>query len=375
MRSWRHDLHQHPEFGFSEHRTASFIADRLREFKFDEVTEGVGLTGVVGMLKNGTGSRSIALRADIDGLRITENNAVSYCSLSPGLMHACGHDGHIAMLLGAAKWLADEGRFNGTVYFIFQPAEEWGHGARAMLSDRLLERFPFTEIYGLHNWPGLPVGTYATCYGPLMAAEDIFEIKLTGMGGHASQPHTGHEVLVAASSLVMTLQTIVSRRIDPSEIAVVSVTEFITDGLRNVLPGEVILKGDVRSFLTEVSETIEAEMRQQAAGIALAYGCQVEVKYTRVFLPLVNESQATMFALHAAANVFRHESVINQFKPVTVAEDFAQFLKFVPGNFAFIGNGRNSFPLHHALYDFNDEALIYGARYFIALVQSRLNTN
>jgi hippurate hydrolase len=372
MRSWRHELHRYPEFGFQEKQTAAFIADKLREFGLDDVTEGIGGTGIVGTLKKGAGTISIALRADMDALRITEKRDYPYKSNNDGIMHACGHDGHTSMLLGAAKWLATESTFNGTIYFIFQPAEEWGQGALAILNDGLLKRFPFEAIYGIHNWPGLPIGHFATCTGPLMGAEDLFEITLTGLGGHASRPHVGREVLVAASSLVMDLQTIVSRRVNPADIAVVSVTEFITNGTRNALPGQVILKGDARSFLPEVSQTIQTEIRRLAAGTALAYDCNIEVSYSSEFIPLINDGQCTGVALQAAASVFEPGNIDVRFKPVTVSEDFAQFLKHVPGNFAFIGNGEQSMPLHHPAYDFNDEALIYGANYFIALAESML---
>jgi hippurate hydrolase len=237
MMAWRHELHANPEFGFEEKRTAAFVAAKLRTFGMDEVVEGVGGTGVVATLTRGKSNRAIALRADMDALRITEQAARSYSSTIAGTMHACGHDGHTAMLLGAAKTLAEDGGFDGTVRFIFQPAEEWGKGALAMIEDGLLERFPFEEIYGLHNMPGYPVGEFRTRVGALMLAEDNFEIVLKGVGGHASRPHSGQETMVAGAALVMNLQTIVSRRLDPTETAVVSVTEFITDGTRNVLPG------------------------------------------------------------------------------------------------------------------------------------------
>jgi hippurate hydrolase len=237
MTAWRRDLHAHPEFGFEEKRTSAFVAAKLREFGLDEVAEGVGGTGVVGTLKRGSGNRAIALRADMDALRITGQGTQDYRSQNPGTMHACGHDGHTAMLLGAAKLLAEEGGFDGTVRFVFQPAEEWGKGALAMLADGLMERFPFEEIYGLHNMPGLAVGHFQTRVGPIMSAEDNFEIVLKGVGGHAARPQWGNEVLVAACATVMNLQTIVSRRLSPTDIGVVSVTELVTDGTRNALPG------------------------------------------------------------------------------------------------------------------------------------------
>ncbi|CAN5569569.1 M20 aminoacylase family protein [soil metagenome] len=371
LASWRHDLHQYPEFGFEEKRTSAFVANELSGFGL-EVAQGIGVTGVIGTLKKGTSKRVIALRADIDALRIQEQGQLAHRSLNKGLMHACGQDGHTSMLLGAAKWLALNGNFDGTIRFIFQPAEEWGKGALAMLNDGLLERFPFDEIYGIHNWPGLPIGHFATTTGALMAAEDNFEITLNGVGGHASRPHAGREVLVAASSLVLDLQTIVSRRVNPSDTAVVSATELITDGTRNALPGKAIIKGDVRSFSPSISQIIETEMRRITSGTAIAYDCDIDVVYSREFIPLLNEAQSTATALSAAEKVFAKEAINKNFERVTVSEDFAQFLKFVPGNFSLIGNGEKSWSLHNPNYDFNDEALIYGTKYFVELIQTRL---
>jgi amidohydrolase len=261
MRQWRRHLHAHPEFGFEERRTSAFVAGKLREFGLDDVAEGVGGTGVVGTLKRGSGNRSIALRADMDALRIPEQSSLPYASGNPGVMHACGHDGHTAMLLGAARMLAEDNGFDGTVRFIFQPAEEWGKGALAMIEDGIFERFPFDEIYGLHNMPGLPVGHFQTRSGAFMSAEDNFEIVLRGTGGHAARPHATNEVLVAACALVLNLQTIVSRRLDPTDIGVVFVTELLTDGTRNALPGLARILGDARSFHPEVSAEIEKQMR------------------------------------------------------------------------------------------------------------------
>src|SRR5689334_21346570 len=300
MTAWRRDLHAHPEFGFEEKRTAAFVAAKLREFGLDDVAEGVGGTGVVGTLKRGSGNRAIALRADMDALRIAEQSSAPYRSGNPGIMHACGHDGHTAMLLGAAKLLAGEGGFDGTVRFIFQPAEEWGRGALAMLDDGLMQRFPFDEIFGLHNMPGLPVGHFETRVGPVMSAEDNFEIVLKGLGGHAARPHSGNETLVAACALVTNLQTIVSRRLSPTDIALVSVTELITDGTRNALPGLARILGDARSFRPEVSAAIEKQMRVIAEGTALAHNVTAEVTYSREFVPLMNDSQLVEEAFAAA---------------------------------------------------------------------------
>jgi hippurate hydrolase len=364
MTAWRRDLHAHPEFGFDERRTSRFVAERLRAFGLDEVVEGVGGTGVVATLRRGGGAhRVVGLRADMDALRIRERGVRDHASRNDGVMHACGHDGHTAMLLGAAKSLAEDPGFVGTVRFVFQPAEEWGRGAMAMLDDGLLARFPIDEIYGLHNWPGLPVGAFATRFGALMSAEDNFEIVLSGEGGHASRPHRIREALVAACAVVMDLQTIVSRRVDPAEAAVVSVTELITNGTRNVLPGEARILGDVRSFRSEVSSLVEAEMRRIAEGVGMSYGCDVAVTYTREFAPLINHEGPTRRALRAALDVFGADAVDAAHPPITASEDFARFLQHVPGCFAFVGNGASSKPLHNAEYDFDDDGLVHGASY------------
>jgi len=372
MMAWRHHLHAHPEFGFELGRTAAFVATKLREFGLDEVVEGVGGAGVVGTLKRGSGRRSIALRADMDALRIAEHGTSSHQSTEPGFMHACGHDGHTAMLLGGARILAEGGDFDGTVRFIFQPAEEWGRGALAMLRDGLLERFPFEEIYGLHNMPGQPVGQISTRAGPIMSAEDNFEIALSGVGGHASRPQAGSETLVAGCALVVNLQTIVSRRLDPADAAVVSVTEFLTDGTRNVLPSQTVLRGDVRSFRPEVSAEVERQMRVIAEGIGAAYRVSVQVGYTREFVPLINDAACTDEALAAAREVCGADGVAVAEKPITASEDFAHFLSHVRGCFAFIGNGVEAPPLHNPGYDFDDANLLPGARFHAAIARRRL---
>lgn len=374
MTGWRRQLHANPEFGFEEKQTAAFVAAKLREFGLDDVAEGVGGTGVVGTLTRGSGNRSIALRADMDALRIAEQGEHAHRSRSPGVMHACGHDGHTTMLLGAAKLLAAEGGFDGTVRFLFQPAEEWGKGALAMLADGLLERFPFEEIYGLHNAPGLAVGRFKTRAGPFMSAEDNFEIVLRGVGGHAARPHSGNEVLVAACALVTNLQTIVSRRLSPTDIGVVSVTELLTDGTRNALPGLARILGDARSFRPEISAEIEKQMGVIVEGTALAYNVTAELSYTREFVPLVNDEALVQEALTAARTVFGGDGVAIAREPMTGSEDFARLLEHVPGCFAYVGNGEASSPLHNPTYDFNDEGLIHGARFHAAITRQRLRS-
>lgn len=369
MVEWRRDLHRHPEFGFEETRTAAFVARTLRGLGV-EVAEGIGGTGVVGTLKRGTSNRAIALRADMDALRITEKTGAEWASRTEGLMHACGHDGHTAMLLGAAQMLATEGGFDGTVRFLFQPAEEWGRGALAMLDDGLMERFPFDEVYGLHNMPGVPVGHVRTRVGAAMSAEDIFEITLTGQGGHASQPHLLREVMVPACALVQDLQTIVARRLNPADTAVVSVTELLTDGTRNALPGTAHILGDVRSFSPSVSEAVESEMRRIVEGRAAMLGLTAKVSYTREFVPLINDADLTRAAADAVRAVSKDVSELGA--PITASEDFARFQDHAPGSFIFIGAGEGSAPLHSPAYDFNDDSLLHGALVHLAIVRNRL---
>jgi amidohydrolase len=371
LTSWRHHLHQHPEFGFEEMQTASFVAEKLRSFGITEITEGIGGTGVVAVIRRGTGKRVIALRADMDALRIAEQTNLPYASRNAGVMHACGHDGHITMLLGAAKMLAEEGGFDGTVLLVFQPAEEWGQGMKAMIRDGLGSRFPFDEIYGLHNKPGLAVGQFETRAGAFMAAEDNFRITVRGSGGHASRPHQCHDAIVCVSAMVVELQTIVARAIDPSELAVVSVTEIGSDGTRNAIAGEAFVDGDCRSFNPSVSEAIEATMRRIAGGLAAAHGCTVDVDYKRVFVPLLNDPAATAYAIAAAQEVLGTTNVSADAARMGASEDFAQALILKPGCFANIGNGASAV-LHSPHYNFNDEALIHGVTFFTTLIRHRL---
>jgi len=372
MTKWRRHLHQHPEFGFEEENTAAFVVEKLKQFGIDEIATGVGGTGVVATLRAGTANRAIAFRADMDALRIEEKNDCAYRSKTRGVMHACGHDGHTAMLLGAAKILAETRDFDGIVRFVFQPAEEWGRGMQAMLDDGLLQKFPFEEAYGVHNYPGLPVGCFATRTGAFMAAEDNFEISLTGTGGHSSRPNVGRDALVAACATVTALQTVVSRRIDPAQLAVLSVTELTSDGTRNVIAGNARISGDARSFDGAVSARIEQELERIAKGTALSFGCDAEVAYSREFVPVMNDAAATQIAIAAARAVADSPDQVDaDAARISASEDFARLLEHVPGNFMFIGNG-DSQSLHHPSYDFDDRALPFGVRYFTQVVQNRL---
>jgi amidohydrolase len=371
---WRRHLHSMPELGFGEHKTSAFVAEKLRSFGL-EVHQGIGETGVVGVLRRGPGNGAIALRADMDALKITENTGLPYASTHQGQMHACGHDGHMAMLLGAARYLAERGQFSGTVHFVFQPNEEHGRGAKAMIADGLLSRFSFEEIYGLHNMPGMPVGAFATRPGPLMASEDNFQIRIRGKGGHAARPHVANDPMVIAAHMILTLQTIVSRRVSALDAAVVSVTEILTDGTRNVLPETVTLKGDTRSYSRDVQTTIEAEMRRLAGGIAASFGAEVEVDYSHEFAATVNHEAQSIAALAAARATPGITSVDASPAPLMGSEDFGLFLSHKPGNFAFLGNGEagaNGQPLHNSHYDFNDAAIGPGIAYWSAIVHSKL---
>jgi hippurate hydrolase len=373
---WRHDFHRFPETGFDEHRTAARVAQVLEVLGL-EVHRGIGGTGVVANLKVGAGRGVIGLRADMDALAMHETAAHrDHGSTNPGRMHACGHDGHMAMLLGAAQLLTSRRDFDGTVRFIFQPAEEHGKGAAAMLADGLLERFPMDEIYGAHNIPGMPAGHFATRVGGIMASEDNFVIRITGRGGHAARPHMAIDPLVIGAEIVLALQTIVARSVDPRHSAVVSCTEFITDGIRNAIPTEVVIKGDTRSYAPEVQVLLEKRMRGLCEGICHAHGATCTVEYTHEFAPTVNWPQCVPVVAQAARAVAGAEHVDDDVPPMMISEDFGRFLQSIPGAFVFIGNGDGdspgAVPLHNARYDFNDSILPVGARYFAELARIRL---
>ena len=373
---WRHHLHRYPEVGFEEEKTSDFVAAVLQSLGLD-VHRGFGGTGLVANLRVGDGPGVIGLRADMDALLITEQAPErAHASCNKGKMHACGHDGHMAMVLGAAKLLCQQRDFNGTVRFIFQPAEEHGRGAKAMMADGLFERFPVDAIYGAHNMPGMPAGHIATRAGGIMASEDNFVIRIQGRGTHAARPHMGVDPLVIGAQIVLALQTIVSRNLDPSLSAVISCTEFITDGTRNAIPSQVLIKGDTRSYCPEVQQLLERRMREVCMGLCALHGAQCEFEYSHEFAPTVNWPANTAIALAAARNVVGDRAVDGEVLPMMISEDFGAFLQRVPGNFVFIGNGASGeigeVPLHNARYDFNDATLLTGARYFAELARVSL---
>lgn len=374
MAAWRHDIHRHPELAYEEIRTAGTVADLLRSFGVDEVIEGVGQTGVVGLVRNGPGP-AIGLRADMDALPLEELAERPYRSTHPGKMHACGHDGHTAMLLGAARYLAETRNFMGTVVLIFQPAEEGQAGAKAMIDDGLLERFPIQAIYGVHNMPGIPAGSIALSDGPVMAAADRFTITLNGVGGHAAAPHLNRDPIIAGAALVTALQTLVSRNCAPEDTLVVSVTEFHGGDAFNVTPDSVRLNGTVRYFKPEVGTANRARLGQIIEGIAATFGVTAEWQYVAGYPPTVNWDAPTTFARDVAATVFGADNVIVQ-DPKMFSEDFSFFLEQVPGCYGFIGNGESGMPgctgLHNPHYDFNDTILASGASFFARLVEAAL---
>ena len=374
MTEWRRDFHRHPELGFEETRTAGRVAALLEQFGL-QVHAGIGGAGVVGVLQRGNGPRSIGLRADMDALPIAEQNDVPHRSATPGVMHACGHDGHTAMLLGAAKHLAENGAFSGRAVFIFQPAEEHGKGAPAMIADGLFERFPVDAVYGMHNMPGMAVGTFAMRTGAMMASEALFEIEIHGQGGHAAMPHVGVDAIVVGAEIVGALQTIVSRKLNPGLNGVVSVTDFKTDGQRNVLPGRATLTGDARALDRAVNAAIEAKMRQIVGGVCQAHGVEGVVRYDTVFEVLSNAAEPTARAAECAASLAGPERVDADCPPVLGSEDFAHMANARPGCFLFAGNGTTGAaarPLHSADYDFNDDLLVPGSSFWVRLVEQEL---
>ncbi len=371
--AWRREIHAHPELAYQEHRTADFVAAKLESFGIP-IVRGLGKTGLVGTIKAGNSDRSIGLRADMDALPLAEMNAFAHRSQQPGVMHACGHDGHTAMLLAAAEHLAATRAFDGIVHFIFQPAEEGEAGAKAMMDDGLFENFPMEAVYGLHNWPGLDVGKMAMRTGAAMAAMDIFEVKIHGQGGHAALPHLAIDPVVVAAQLVTAWQTVVSRNVKAIDPAVLTVTQFHAGDAWNVIPETVVLRGTVRCFSQSVRATIESRMRQLAEGLCAAHGCRLEWWYEKRFPPTVNSAQETDTAARAAQAVLGHAQVNTEVEPVTGSEDFGYMLEAKPGCYAFIGNGPGSGGclLHSPTFDFNDDIIPIGASYWVQLVEQVL---
>lgn len=374
MQSWRRDFHAHPEIAFEEHRTAQIVAEKLESFGI-EVETGLAGTGVVGTLKKGTGNRSIGLRADLDALLINEANDFEHKSKTPGKMHACGHDGHTTMLLGAAKYLAEKGDFDGTITFIFQPAEENEGGGKVMIDDGLFDKYPVESVFGMHNIPGMPVGTFAMKSGPIMASFDIFNLKIIGKGGHAAMPHTAIDPIIIGTKIVDAYQSIVSRYIDPQEPVVLSVTQFHGGDAYNVIPNEIEMKGTVRCFSSKVQESIENQMEQITSSICSAYGADYELGYERRYPATINTADEVTISEKVAKNISGDEMVHTSPTPSMGSEDFAFMLQERPGSYIWIGNGdgEGSCMLHNPGYDFNDEILPIGATYWVNMAEEILS--
>lgn len=370
---WRHDFHTHPELQYDVHRTAGKVADLLREFGVDEVVTGIGRTGVVGVIRgrNAEGGRVIGLRADMDALPINERTGKPYASATSGKMHACGHDGHTAMLLGAAKYLAETRNFDGTAVVIFQPAEEGGAGGRAMVQDGLMERFRIDEVYGLHNMPGIPAGAFGIREGGIMAATAEFQITISGPGGHAALPHNTIDVVMIAAQLIGALHTIVSRNIDPKRSAVLSVTMVQAGEAFNVIPRSVKLTGTVRTLDEDLRLFMERRLREVCDGIAKTFGATIEVNYRHGYPVTVNTAAETRHAADAARDVAGNERVDDNADGTMGGEDFAYMLQARPGAYILLGNGPSS-ELHSDTYDFNDEIIPVGVSYWVRLVETTL---
>jgi len=372
--AWRQDLHAHPELGFEVHRTAGLVRERLTAFGCDEVVAGIGRTGVVGVIRGRKGpGRTIGLRADMDALPILEAVERPYQSTVPGSMHACGHDGHTAMLLGAARYLAETRNFAGTAVVIFQPAEEGGGGGREMVDDGLMDRFGIEEVYGMHNFPGLPVGQFAIRSGPMLAAADKIRIDIEGKGGHAARPHACVDTVLVATQIINAVQSIVSRSVDPLESAVISITMMEAGNTDNVIPQSAVLRGTVRTLSAQVQDLVERRLREVVEGIANAFGARATLTYQRSYPVMVNHDGPTAFAAGVAADVAGRERVSTSIAPLMWAEDFSFMLNARPGAFIFVGNG-DSADLHHPAYDFNDEVIPVGMSYWVRLAETALQS-
>lgn len=371
---WRRHIHRTPEIAFDLHETAGFVAERLREFGCDEVVTGIARTGVVAIIRGNLGSGpTVGLRADMDALPITEATGKPYASTVSGKMHACGHDGHTAMLLGAAKYLAETRNFAGTVAVIFQPAEEGGGGGREMVREGMMERFGITRVFGMHNLPGLAVGQFAIRPGAIMASTAEFDVVVRGRGSHAAMPHAGIDPIVIASQLVIALQTIAARTVDPIDSVVVSVTKLNGGEAYNVIPQEVRLAGTVRTLKENVVALAEQRMRAICEGIGIASGAEISIVFERNYPVTVNDSDEAVFAGDVAASVAGEAALDRDVAPMMGGEDFSYMLEARPGAFIFIGNGDTA-NLHHPAYDFNDEAIPYGVSYWVKIAETALAT-
>ncbi len=369
---WRRHIHARPELLFAVENTAAFVAEKLKDFGVDEIVTGIGRTGVVGLIKGrGEGSRTVGLRADMDALPLTEITGKPWASKTPGKMHACGHDGHTAMLLGAAKYLAETRNFNGNVAVIFQPAEEGGGGGNLMVKDGMMERFGIEEVYGMHNLPGLPVGQFATRKGPIMAATDEFTITIKGRGGHAAQPHRTIDPIATGAQIVTNLQLIASRSVNPLRSVVVSVTKFNAGFAHNVIPNDATFAGTIRTLDEDVRAQAEARLREIVNGICAAHGAEADINFHRNYPVTFNHAEETEYAVAIAADIAGEDNVNPEVDPMMGGEDFSYMLNARPGAFIFIGNGDTA-GLHNPAYDFNDEAIAHGISYWVRLAEQRL---
>jgi len=376
MTAWRRDLHEHPELAFEEVRTSAIVAEKLREFGCDEVHTGIAKTGVVGVIRgaNGGAGRAIGLRADMDALPILEDTGLPYASRTPGKMHACGHDGHTTMLLGAAKYLAETRNFDGTVYVIFQPAEENFGGGEVMVKEGLFERFPVERVFGLHNWPGMPAGTFAWRHGPVMAAVANLEVTITGKGAHGAMPHNGNDPIVVAAAIVQALQSIVARNVEPVDAGVITIGHINGGFTYNVIPQSVTMLGTARWFAKEVGDLLEKRFLETVTGIAAAFGATAEAKFIRLYPATVNEPASTDLAADAARAVQGESRVVHMPKPTMGGEDFSFMLEVKDGAYLMLGGGRGADDanVHHPKYDFNDDILPIGASWWATLAERLL---
>lgn len=380
----RRDIHAHPELCFEEKRTSDVVAQKLIEWGIP-VLRGMGVTGVVGVIRKGNGNRAVGLRADMDALPVQEINTFPHASRHTGKMHACGHDGHVAMLLGAAHYLSEHGQFDGTVYVIFQPAEEGGGGAKRMMDDGLFIQCPMEAVFGMHNWPGIDVGAFGVTSGPMMASSNEFEVTVKGKGAHAAQPHKGIDPVMIAVQIAQSWQTIITRNKNPLDAGVLSITQIHAGSATNIIPDEATMIGTVRTFTTEVLDLIEQRMRAIAEHTVAAFDAQVDFEFTRNYPPLINHAKETAFAVEVMQSVVGAQNVDAQVEPTMGAEDFAFMLQKKPGCYVFIGNGNGEHRhsghglgpcnLHNPSYDFNDELLPIGATYWVRLAEAYLPKN